>query len=185
MYIEDGTGKGYKAKVDSRNLLECNAIEEPTYGYMSRVAKRAFVVTSAAITTDGTANNVFILKNPSDTRNVVVVQLDISCTTTQTIVVNLDQTYTSGGTGVTPTNLNRASAILSAVTNTDCYYGDDMTLGGTAIIYSQFVNLATVPFREEFYNALILGEGDALSVSLNAATGTAYVSVKYYEVAIE
>ena len=180
--IRDGKGRGYLAEVNADNLLETNAVIETTYAFASRAKGRAFVAASAAITTDGTDNNVFFLKNPSDSKYVVIAQIDVSCTTTSTVTINLAETYSAGGTGITPVNLNRASGNSSVVTNTNAYYGDDMTLGGTASIYSYFVTPANTPFREEILDAILLGNNDTISVSINAAAGTAYVSIKYHEV---
>lgn len=182
--IKDGKGRGYLAEVTKENLLETNAVTETTYAWISRTKQRAFVLTSGAITTDGTANDVFIMTNPSSDYEIHIVQIDISCTTTATTNINVNQTYSSGGTGLTATNLNRKSGIPSTVTATDVYYGDDMTLTGTGLVYATFVHPANEPFREEIGNSIILGAQDSLSVNINAASGTAYVSVKYYEVEV-
>lgn len=179
--IRDGKGRGYLAEVNSDNQLEVNAVTEATPGFVSRETQRAFVVASAAITPDGTPNDVFLITNPSSSRVVVLAELDVSCTEGALITIKFDEIYSAGGTGITPVNVNRQSAKPSVMSDSDCYYGNDMTLTGTALTYGIFSLLADTVFRELFYNTVILGYNDSLSVNVNAASGSLYLALKYFE----
>ena len=180
--IRDGSGHGFLAKVNSDLQLETNAKVEDTLAWVAREKALAFSASSLAITTDGTPNTVFILRNPSASKNLVISEIAVSCTTDVTITIATAESYGSGGTGMLPMNMNTGSAIVSTVTNTDCYWGDDITTTGTGIIFMNHVNLAMVPFREPTKGALLLGTNKSVSISLDAAAGIAFVSCKYYEV---
>ena len=181
--IRDGRGTGYLAGVNKYGQLDVVSAE-PKLAWISRTQQKAFVV-NAEITGDETPNNIFILQNPSSTSNVIVSELSMSSMSSLTLIINLNETYSSGGTGISPVNLNCGSRRTSIVTNTNCYYGNDMTFTGDATVYSRF-SLTGAPFRESFSDALILTTLSSLSVNINAGIlSSVFVSLRYYEVDAE
>lgn len=175
MLIED-PGSGNRARVSEDGLLEVARLRE--IAFFARQHGKAFIGTSEAITTDGTANDVFHLLNDSDDVYVCIDDLEVSCDTAMTIIIQSGETVSAGGTEATPRNLNRSSNLGSVVT---VNYGDDITMAGTAVVLENVYQGVGVPLERDFKGALILGPGDTLGVNLNAAAGTAFASAKWME----
>lgn len=123
MRIEDGTGRGYEAKVDDDNLLytfghnvsfehHVNHIEHDSYSAVFDV------------TPSGAGNVFFYLKNTSDD-DLIITSIKLFTDSTEDIEVCLSGTGTPvSGTDLTP--VNRTSGTANTA-DCDCQTGTDIT----------------------------------------------------------
>lgn len=137
MLIEDGTGGGYKSKVTQQNELKTAGESRSIQHEASKVDEQAYQVIGTATLSSGTVVPMH-LKNTSATKKMVITYIrhqviDQSGGTaipnaSNYFSVRFGRTYSSGGTEVTPVNVNRGSGNAADATT----YNDDPTLAGTA-----------------------------------------------------
>ncbi|KKM87174.1 hypothetical protein LCGC14_1271620 [marine sediment metagenome] len=135
--IRDGTGKGYLVQVTSTNRLAVEAISKSLQHEISENKGQAYQVIGMATLASGTVISLHIL-NTSSTRNLVVTYIrhqiiDESGGTALPNASNyfriaFNRTFSSGGSTVTPVNLNQGSGNEAEVTA----YDTNPTLAGTA-----------------------------------------------------
>jgi hypothetical protein len=95
--------------------------------------------------------------------------------------VNTGETYTSGGTSLTPTNMNFGSSNGA----TGNFYGDNPTLSGTATEFDRWYVKAEgemLTWRKE--GSIIIPRNKALTIKLVTAStaGTAYARCSFVQV---
>lgn len=138
MYIEDGKGKGNNVEVNDSNQMSVIAEIHELQHHNSAQHGEVYQATTQMTATSGT-NNVLYLENEN-----VEIEFAISYIRLQTIdlaggtalpsketyfQLGFDNTYTSGGVGLTPINMNRGSANAADV----AAYGGGPTLAGDFI----------------------------------------------------
>jgi hypothetical protein len=134
--VRDGTGKGYLAKVTIDNQLSVKSESEEIQHHWSIIHEQAYQVIGESNLAAGTVTPIHI-RNDSTTKNLVVTfirhqLIDVSGGTEFPNANNyfklaFGRTYSSGGTEITPVNVNNGSGKLADVT---AYKG--ATLTGTA-----------------------------------------------------
>jgi len=82
--IEDGTGSGKKASVDSDNRLETFSVVESRISDISNREGRSFILTSdfVALTTTGSFNGMLYVKNTSTDRDMFIDRVRVCGTGT-------------------------------------------------------------------------------------------------------
>ena len=105
MIIEDGTGKGYKVKVDSGNRIESHSTTETPEARANIEDRTAYSMTFGVIPASNGATIAY-LKNESS-KDVHVTRVDIWSTGLQAVDFYLEDTGTAtNGTTIEPKNWN-------------------------------------------------------------------------------
>lgn len=174
LMIEDGTGKGYVAKVDSDNRLESSSVSRTKISDISDHKGMAFsAYCRRNIAAADTAEYISYFIN-NGKNNVVVSKAVISAKITVygTFEIYVDPTYVSGGDTVIPLNLNRTSSLAS---NVAVKHGRTTPLvltitDANELICVKFQIGGGNTYMLEFWDALILGNGDSLGGYVKGGT---------------
>ena len=169
--IEDGKGTGIKAQVDSDNKLLVRSFSESIQHSVSHSDGQAYQLIGTANLSDGIVVTVHIINNSSDLDIVVTyIRHQILDAGGGTLFPNssnyfriaLGRNYSSGGTMVSPININTSSANSAAATA----YNDNPVLTGTAKEIDRWYtkeNGDMNVFNKE--GAVILGNNGTLELS--------------------
>lgn len=124
------------------------------------------------------------IKNTDPERRLVITRANAQAITTTTFpnagdicYMTLNETYTSGGTLVTPVNTYQATGKSAQAT----VYGNDPTLGGTATtLVSQAPSSNGLTMSMELHGALVLGLNDTCTIRyLSTTTGWARAWISF------
>jgi hypothetical protein len=121
MRIEDGKGRGYFAEVDENHHVLVKAFTASAQSRASQEDGSAYQVLSGAVDIATSAQEILLLKNTSETKNVIITYIRVetigaaAATETAFLTVNLGGVYTSGGDAVTPVNVNTGSSSVADV----------------------------------------------------------------------
>ncbi len=137
MFIDDGTGSGYLAEVNSNNQLEVNSQSESLQHTQSSKFEQAYQVIGTETLSSGTVVGLHI-KNTSTDKNLVVTYIRHQIigaaggtefpNASNYYRIAIGRTYASGGSAVTPINVFAGSGNEAEAT----VYNSDPTLAGTA-----------------------------------------------------
>lgn len=185
--IDDGTGQGFAAQVTSTNRLAVSAESIPSIAIASAQRQDAFVICTAFASASGLVPDGGTLAIGVESavlwfQNLSPFPLALggfSAATSQAGVFKIYRqpgtagTIVSGGTAVSPTQLNFASSKgftgLARATN-----ASGQTLGGGTVVA---LGLANVGFTElALQGALILGQNDTCGLTFTPSTVAAQVS---------
>ena len=185
--LQDGKGRGFSAAVTSENQLFVQSENHPHQHHESAVSgqvyQAGYVMTglSASATT-----NILHIKNNSATRNLCVTYIRLSNILAGTLPaasanfeLGFGMTYASGGSVVTPVQVNRGSGNVADT----LVYGNNPTLTGTF----ERLDYKTIKASgdEATYNkegSVILTQGKTLTIRINTDTGNtgqAYARVTF------
>lgn len=184
MELKDGTGKGYSAKIDKEHRLHVLSTQEPLQHYISHNDQKAFQV-SANVAIDTTEQTLLLIKNTSDTKDLVITYMrseSVGAAAANVLAyynIKVGGDYSSGGDVATPTNMYVGAAVAAE--------GDFYT-GGTAIVMSgtpveidrSFEANSAIKYSKE--GSLIVPKNSVLSISHKGSTvaGNAYCRVSFY-----
>ena len=176
--IKDGKGRGNIAKVSSRQRLAVEASQNRRIYYVSRTDELAFTLNSH----DATAaadTEIFYLKNDDTDRLLFVDLIRVGGVASILWKVWSVTGTAAGGNALTATNLNRTSGVSASITSR----GDDSVTGLT--LADQISSIRTVANGHgliKYDDTLILGNGDAIAVEVDAAgsTDVAEVFCRFY-----
>ncbi len=180
--IRDGMGGGKLAKVNSDNQLEVMATVHDRLAFISEVKKTAFSVYGRRnfAAQDTNENILSILYNGTGKLHIHEIVF-ASNSASAKIEVYFDATSISGGSSITPLNLNRGSSITS---NTTCLNGVS-TLNGTTATANEVldIRLNNSTFNLPLDGGIILTKGANLFIlgEVAVAGDKARVMVYYYE----
>lgn len=172
MKLEDGTGSGRLAKVNSDNQLETIAVVASEMEFESERHGDAFVLASGdfiAISTLNTETGILHVKNTSSTKNLYIHSIRSCGTQIQKwkLYKNSD-----AGTLITDEAAGSSSPLNLTSTKTieaNVYKGaNGKTVSGGTML-EHWVN-DVGHSQEEFEGALILGNGDSIELSVELAT---------------
>ena len=122
MTIEDGTGDGYQAKVNSENMLNTNSVTQAVKYYINRQGN--FYSCTISVTPLGADDCFFYLKNTGDF-DLIIQRLSICVASNEIIKGYLNDLGTPvSGTNYVPINRNGGSANLC---DCDVQYGVNIT----------------------------------------------------------
>lgn len=175
--IKDGSGKGYLAKVDSENLLRASVNIVSRLSHVSHETNRAYSIYGKRNFNAGNTNEGILYFEYTGDYDFHIDSLTVSGNgTNNKVELFTDSTYTSGGTSVSPVNLNRNS--LRTI-DANSYTGETdlvVTEGNNEILDARFgidtvtINLEGGLLLGKNKNIYILGEvasaGDKIRVTL-------------------
>lgn len=180
--ISDGTGRGFKSEVTTRNRLKTQSMSVPGGGVFSAEGKACVISTGIQNVTTGTTDPLLWFNNTSATESFIISQIRVSWSLTDSVcrfIFRRDVTDepTANETVQTPTNLNGGSTIVPPIS---AYKWDGVgngltlpvagTVGGALFATG---GTTTVPFDD----ILIIEPGSKRTISVVApATGTAFAA---------
>jgi hypothetical protein len=169
--IEDGTGNGYTTQVSKENKLEVNAVTQTKEHYINHHEGQAYNVLFE-ITPSGAGDCFFYMKNSSE-NDLVIEGIWIKLAANDYIEIKIGDTGTaSGGTDVTPVNLNAGSGNVAEGT---FQHGVDITglSGGSTALKLWHVSSAGSNYTN-FNQDVFIPKNKILSLYIG--TGTASIS---------
>lgn len=175
--IKDGSGKGYLAMVDSENSIRASVNTVSRLSHVSNVSKRSFSIYGRRdFTAANTDEGILYFQYTGEHDFHIDRLLATGNGTNSKIELFVDSTYVSGGTEVTPVNLNRSSLRTLEATTYNGTTDLIVTKGSNEILDVRFaVNTVDMNLRgglilSKNKNIYILGEvasaGDKIRVSL-------------------
>jgi len=180
--IKDGTGKGYLAKVDSKNRLRCYVVIEDEASYINRIEKESYSVTfSGAISASSADNFVFYIKNTHDSKDMVIKRIKHRCSGDNgTVSFWLNVSGTPGGslTTITPSNRN---AISNNAANCTVYKSSNITgLSGGRQVGSVFGKDGEEFEMVDPCSGFIIPPNGVFALKVNNTTASHYGGVSIY-----
>ncbi|MCP4569088.1 MAG: hypothetical protein GY841_16055 [FCB group bacterium] len=129
--IKDGTGKGYLAKVNDENMLDCWSVCESVEHHSNHDEKQAYHVLFNKTAT-GAGDCIFYAKNDSDT-DLIVEGFWFRVASAEQVQIKIGDTGTpASGTTITPVNNNAGSSNAAEGT---FEHGTDITgLSGGSVV---------------------------------------------------
>jgi len=162
MFIEDGTGKGYKAKVNKENLLLAEVVQLPLEHHINEEYGEAYSLVVSK-TPAATGDNCFCyIKNTSD-YDLAITTAKLYAATDESIQVKLGDSGTPvGGTTTTPVNRNAGSGHTADAT---CETGTDITgLSGGSVVDDIFVKGGETTAVVRWWSSLIIPKNQTLTL---------------------
>lgn len=164
--IKDGTGKGFEAKVDSKNRLEVDAIAESPIQEATDDGD-AYCFTSTYSATGG--QEVLYLRNDSTTQHLHLAELSIrSQEASEWIFFDVTSTSAAGGTTGTVTNLNLGQGGFTA--RGTAFGSADVTGGLSGDTLYRFQVSADTTLVTPFDGGIRLNQGKAVALTLTTGT---------------
>jgi len=125
MLIEDGVGKGYKAKVDDENRIHVENISLTYEQHVNEVHGEAYIMDLDAITLNSAGEYFAVIKNTDDIplhiSAITLFMAEFSDTAIVEAYIGGTFVYSANGTVVVPTNMNAGSG----KTATGLFYKND------------------------------------------------------------
>jgi len=187
--IEDGTGKGYKVKVDKFNRIHTSAVTEAESDHHASTGDKYNLNTGDITLTTGAESAVFYLKNNED-KDIVVTALiynignsvNACCAavTGQDILVDVYRNPTAGTVVCCATalsmnaNMNFGSSKTLTIDTYKGAQGKTLT-GGTIAIASRFNGVGRKVIT---LGAVAIPKGTSIGVKVTPPTGNASMTIQ-------
>ena len=151
--IEDGTGKGYKVKIDDENMAHVLSTEAHLCHHINLAHGEAYSVVVSKTPT-GAADCFLYLKNTDDD-DLIISSVLLYAATDESVQIKLgDSGTTSGGTANVPTNRNAGSGNSADCT---CEDGVDITgLSGGSVVDEISIDGATGSHKTVWRSDILL-----------------------------
>ena len=177
MKIQDGSGKGYEAKVDNENRLHTDSVSRDQ-SLQAALKSNSYNISTGVITlTSGDESGVFYIKNNEDNPLVIKEILVIPGATTGgsgnaliTIKKNPSAGTLISGASAVSTNVNRDFGSAKSLT-ADVYKGAE---GNTVTDGSNFAASSRDTFDSPITfdaSIIVLRKGNSLAVTFEPPTG--------------
>lgn len=184
LQIEDGTGTGRQAAVNSENNLLVSAVSASIQHHVSEAHGKAFQVQAIDSGITAKTQTILHLKNNSSTSDIVVTYVRLQAITTATLPeagtyfeIGFDDDVASGGAELTSVNTNRNSGHTadSLATGGDPVMSDTMVVSDTQYVEG---NGKEITYNKE--GTFILGKNHTLSIRFTTTgTGVAKARISY------
>ena len=159
--IEDGTGDGYNAKVNNRNMLNTSAVVSSVEHYVNRKEGNSYNLLFSVLTASGTDNCVLYIKNEGES-DLIFEGITTRSTSDEVLEIKLkDAGVPVGGSDITPANLNAGSA--NQVTGTFQVASSITGLSGGTAIFKFFMVGADKSTHYNFEQDVILPKNRTLT----------------------
>ena len=171
--IEDGTGNGNFAKVDSDKHLAVASVMLPKIAALSHEGNAFAVLARHTFQSTGVVEDIGILINNNSNYHVHVKNMTIAVLTATGVLATMSfgATHTSGGTDVPPAQLNRGRAKESGVQVLD-NSANDLVLGVTSLVDLTEARFGmTMTAQIDSADSVILGPGDTMCVRGSGTAG--------------
>ena len=188
LMIDDGVGQGYSAKVTKRNQLATYTESASIQHYISANQGQAYQVIGDFATVNNSTHTVLHVKNSDSDRVMVVTYIRVNLldfaggTSVPNVATYFDigfgRTVSSGGTAVTPVNMNRDSGNTASVTATD----NNPTMAGTFTeIDRHYVQAEGQEWAYNKEGTVILGLNDTIEIRVTSdhTSGVAYARMSF------
>jgi len=181
--IQDGTGQGYLARVDSTNRLSTKTISTAGQNFYSRRNQDAYQV-STQVNIDTSNQPILFLENISSDKHLVITYIRMmsagaaASNETAYFTINVGGTYSSGGAAISPVNMFVGTAKLA---DTIAYSGSTpLVLSGFTEIDRSHQANEMVTYNKE--GSLVLDTKQAISINHIGSTvaGVAYARISFY-----
>ena len=174
--IEDGTGTGNKAAVDSEGHLIVDALTLSEISHTSDAHGQAFIWASQTYDPDA-ADTVLLIKNTSSTRNLIITDVWFSADVETRVQIHLPTAeVTVAGTTITGVNMNTASGNVAEASAARDETGN--TQGD--VIWSGETQAANDTYHVDFKSAIHLGQNKSIGVDFVAAATAGDVTIMGY-----
>lgn len=186
MQIEDGTGHGYRAEVDSNNQLKVRSTISTYHQFISCEKQQAYMVSLGTealptLTVTATGGYMMYLKNTSTLYDAIISRIVLTTSALMEITIMKNPTIGSIGNEatITPINKNFASGKVADV---DVYGWDEVADGITGISGGDCVGTCQVNGFENllFDEATCLGLNDIIAIKAKNAGEITAVIHGYY-----
>ena len=187
--IEDGTGTGLTVAVNGKNEMRVRSTNHPLQHAISEDDGQAYQVVGDFASINNSTHTVLHIKNTSTTKNLYITYMRL-----QTIdlaggtappdsgtywQIGTGRTVSSGGTAVTPVNVNFSSGNTADATCTD----DNPTMAGTFTEIDRWYpegEADWITYNKEA--AVVLGKDDTLEIRITstATSGEAYARISFF-----
>lgn len=188
MKIEDGTGKGYVAKVTANNRLLTRALTVSHQHHISDTIEEAYqVVTSAGgVNIAASKQNILLVENTSDTRDMVITYIRLetigaaAASASAFWTMEVGGLYSSGGTAVTPVNMHIGSSKNAQGLFYDGNGSAIVTTGTFNEIDRLYKANDQVIYRKE--GSIVIPKNQSLLITHTGSTaaGVAYARVSFF-----
>ncbi len=174
--IQDGTGTGDMVKITSDNRMDSSCRTEDRMYYASRDTGLAFFYYSD-VTPTGTGDVCCYIKNTHATKNIIVKWIRAYCASVDALDIYLGQAGTpSGGTDITPVNLNQTSG--NTATGTFQEGANITALTGGSKLDRIRLEAGKDAFTD--FDGLILGISDTLSLHVLTGANVVEITIGFY-----
>ena len=179
LMIEDGTGQGYKLKIDDENRAVVKAIRESLEAHISHEEGQLYSAT-ATDAAQATTEYGFYLKNTSTDKYLIISKFVVTAEQADVVWALHEVTGTAGGSAaITPKNLNLSSGNAAEAT---CYAGTAAVSGLTSAgtIMQKYHGAAKSTFSLDVSGAIVLGQGDAIALYYTGTGGVTHYNCQFY-----
>jgi len=167
MLIEDGTGKGYNAKVNAKNQLHVCSVTRSQIAEASFTEGDAYSWSFSQASAGGADDPILYLKNLDD-KKLILSQMWVSCSVADVLVCKLGAVGTpAGGTAPIPTNINTSSAKLANVTTRQHTSITGLTLG--TIAFRAYFTANGISQQLLFEDAFVLSKQGVWTLHITTA----------------
>jgi hypothetical protein len=185
IFVEDGTGRGYKLGVTEENQGLVQAEIHELQHHISWNNGQAYQIWGTETAIAAATQTILWVRNDSTTQNFIVsyMRLQVAGESGGTALTSAEnyfqlgfgRTYGSGGTEVTPVNMNQASGNVASLTA----YHESPTMAGT---FTEFDRWYPGSDSMQVYNkhgSMILGLNDTIEIRLvsDHTAGHAYARI--------
>jgi hypothetical protein len=186
--IEDGTGSGRKCSVNNKNEINVKSTSAPLQHVISERDGQAYQVIGDFASINNSTHTVLHVKNTSTSKKMVITYIrmqtvDLAGGTALPSAntywqIGTGRAVSSGGTAVTPVNMNFASANVADATATD----NNPTMSGTFTEIDRYYVQSEgdqITFNKE--GAIVLGTGDSIEIRIvsDHTGGTGYARLSF------
>jgi len=179
MLIEDGTGRGYNAKVSQFNMLQVVAVNRTQIANASFINGDAYSLCFSQASAGGANDPILYIKNLDD-KALILSQMWITCSAADVLYFKMGVIGTAaGGTAPVPVNLNTSSAKLANVTTHMHTAITGLTLGTTA--FKAYFTANAISQQLLFNDAFILAKQGTWALFVTtAAANTVQGQLLFY-----
>lgn len=176
MIIADGSGSGFKAKVDSLNRLRTSSVTQEVTSFRANLGEAYNINTGTITLSSGSKSAVLYIKNNEDTSVIITGFIYLIGTNTGgsgDALIQIERnptggTIVSGANTATPYNRNFGSSRTLLVDSYKGAEGSTLT-GGTVVIESIFPS----PGRQVIgIESIILDKSNSVGVTVTPPAGT-------------
>jgi hypothetical protein len=183
--IEDGIGSGTRVGVTPENQLQTQAETHQLQHHISRTKGQVYQTIGRETAITNTTQTILHMKNTSTSKLLAVtfIRVQLIGETGGTAVpaaetyfqIGFNRTYSSGGTAVTPVNVNTTSGNVAAITA----YDNSPTMAGTFLEADAYYPDGSAMQIFNKQGSIILGFNDTIEVRLitDHTAGLAYARI--------
>lgn len=164
--IKDGTGQGFLTKVDEDNHLSTRSVAQSEAAHISIRNQKTFSILGQTTTVAAVEKTILVvINNSSELLAVDNILVSLQGESGKPAIFRGyvgQKTFTSGGTAVTPVNLN----VTSTTTIDTIAVENNPTLGGSDTQALKIFLESTGAFATDFDGIIILGQGGSIRVTV-------------------